>query len=210
MKYKMIVFDLDGTLLNTLADLKEACNYALKQYNFPMITLEQTRKYLGHGITHLISSACSNSDQSAEILKDFKKYYENHYNNFTRKYEGIQDVINYCLDNNIKIGVLTNKVEDIAINLIKDHFKDDFLFVYGDVENRKRKPNPDFLNELIDKHGLTHEEVLYVGDSEVDYLTSVNAKIDCLLVTYGFRTEEELKELSCLKVANPKDIIGKL
>lgn len=210
MKYKMIVFDLDGTLLNTLTDLKEACNYALKQYNFPMITLEQTRKYLGHGITHLISSACSNSDQSAEILKDFKKYYENHYNNFTKKYEGIQDVINYCLDNNIKIGVLTNKVEDIAINLIKDHFKDDFLFVYGDVENRKRKPNPDFLNELIDKHGLTHEEVLYVGDSEVDYLTSVNAKIDCLLVTYGFRTEEELKEFSCLKVANPKDIIGKL
>ena len=192
MKYKMVVFDLDGTILNTIGDLCASCNYALDKVNLPLITVEQTKNYLGFGVRQLVKSACLDDERLDDILACFINHYSMHYNDFTYSYDGIKDVINYCHENNIMIGVLTNKVEEIAKKLCDYHFKDDFLFVYGDVEERSRKPNPDVIYKIMNDYNIKNNEFLYVGDSEVDMKVSINADVDCVLCTYGFRKKDDL------------------
>ncbi|MDE6242037.1 MAG: HAD family hydrolase [Anaeroplasmataceae bacterium] len=196
MKYKLVIFDLDGTILNTLEDLREACNYALKKYNLLPITLEQTKSYIGNGIRNLLLLASNNHSQIDEILDDFKSYYSAHYNIFTTQYEGIEEVFKFCKRKNIHIGVLTNKVEDIARKLVEEQFSNLMEFVYGEVIGRPRKPDASFLLTVIEQYGYKKEEVLYIGDSEVDVKTCFNAGIDGIFVTYGFRSKEVLSKLT--------------
>ena len=192
MKYKMVVFDLDGTILNTIGDLCSSVNEALKTYSLPLIDINQTKAFLGFGVKRLVELASNGDERLDELLKVFLKHYEAHYNDSTIPYNGIYDVINYCHDNNIKIGVLTNKVEEIAVDLCNAHFKNDFLFVYGDVVGRNRKPDPSMIYKIMSDYNIEKEEFLYIGDSEVDMKVSVNAGVDCILLTYGFRNKEDL------------------
>ncbi|MDE6661109.1 MAG: HAD family hydrolase [Anaeroplasmataceae bacterium] len=210
MSYKLVVFDLDGTILNTLEDLKEACNYALKKFNLPSITLEQTQSYIGNGIRNLLLLASNHNSQIDEILISFKSYYASHYNDFTTKYEGIEEVLKFCKVNNMHLGVLTNKVEDIATKLVEEHFPMQMEFVYGEVIGRPRKPDASFLLSLIEQYDLKKEEVLYVGDSEVDVKTSLNAGIDGVFVSYGFRSREVLSALTDKIVDTPLELLNYL
>lgn len=188
----MVVFDLDGTILDTIGDLCAACNYALTEFNLPLINIEQTKAYLGFGVRQLVKSACLDDERLDEILAAFIDYYSKHYNDNTYPFEGIKDVIKYCHDNAIMVGVLTNKVEEIAKDLCDYHFRNDFLFVYGDVSGRNRKPNPDMIYKIMDDYKIKCSEFLYIGDSEVDMKVSLNANVDCILLTYGFRKKEDL------------------
>ncbi len=206
MKYKMIVFDLDGTLLNTLEDLKIATNYALKKYNLAPISLEDTRNYIGNGIRNLLIKASNNSENIDDIIKTFKQYYSLHYNDYTIKYHEIDKILLDLKNKGYKLGVLTNKVEDIAFKLINSHFSGIFDFVYGEVYNRLKKPDPTFLLEIIKKYNLNKEDILYIGDSEVDIKTTLNANIDGLFVTYGYRNKNELISLSDSLIDYPTDI----
>lgn len=192
MKYKLIIFDLDGTILNTLGDLCASCNAALDEFQLPRITLEQTKSFVGNGIRDLILHASNFHEKADDILLSFKKYYSKHYNDFTTSYEGIEQVFRYCKVNEIKIGVFTNKVEDIAKNLVQAHFPSTMEFVYGEVSERPRKPDPIWLNSIIRMYGFSKEEVLYIGDSEVDIKACRNADIDGLFVSYGFRSRSQL------------------
>ena len=126
--YKLVIFDLDGTILNTLEDLLQSCNYVLSKYNLEKISLEDVRKNIGWGIRHLIYEVSKHSEYTDQMFVEYKEYYSNHYNDFTRPYNGINEVIDYCLSNNIRLGVYTNKVEDIAKDLCEYHFKDKFEF----------------------------------------------------------------------------------
>lgn len=207
MKYKLVIFDLDGTILNTLEDLKEASNYALKQFNLPSITLEQTESYIGNGIRNLLLLASNHSFQIDDILISFKAYYASHYNDFTSKYEGIDEVLKFCKERNIHIGVLTNKVEDIAIKLVEEHFPKEMEFIFGEIIGRPRKPDVSFLLSVIEQYGLNKEEVLYIGDSEVDVKTSLNAGIDGVFVSYGFRSREVLSTLTKRIVDTPLELL---
>ncbi|MCM1130227.1 MAG: HAD family hydrolase [Roseburia sp.] len=207
MKYKMVIFDLDGTILNTLKDLQEACNYALKKYKLSPITLEQTKSYIGNGIRNLLISASHNNEHIDDILLDFKEYYSKHYNDFTTRYEGIDTVFGYCKEKNILIGVLTNKVEDIARKIVEEHFPNQMEFIFGEVLGRPRKPDAFFLLSIIEKYGYKKEEVLYVGDSEVDVKTSLNANIDGVFVAYGFRSREVLSLLTTRIVDTPLELL---
>lgn len=210
MKYKLVVFDLDGTILNTLEDLKVSCNYALKQFNLPSITLEQTQSYIGNGIRNLLLLASNHNSQIEEILISFKTYYASHYNDFTSKYEGVDEVLKFCKEKKIHIGVLTNKVEDIAIKLVEEHFPKQMEFIYGEVVGRPRKPDASFLLTIIEQYGLKKEEVLYVGDSEVDVKTSLNAGIDGVFVSYGFRSKDILSTLTTKIVDIPLELLNYL
>lgn len=203
MKYNMVIFDLDGTILNTLEDLKEACNYALKKYKLSPITLEQTKSYIGNGIRNLLISASNNNEHIDEILIAFKEYYSKHYNDFTTRYEGIDTVFQYCKERDIHIGVLTNKVEDIARKIVEEQFPNQMEFIYGEVLGRPRKPDASFLLSIIEIYGYKKEEVLYVGDSEVDVVTCKNARIDGVFVSYGFRSKDVLLAISDCVVDNP-------
>ncbi|MDE6408388.1 MAG: HAD family hydrolase [Anaeroplasmataceae bacterium] len=207
MKYKLVIFDLDGTILNTLEDLKEACNFALKQFHLQPINLEQTKSYIGNGIRNLLLLASQNSLFIDDILVSFKAYYSLHYNDFTRKYEGIDEVLNYCKNNDILVGVLTNKVEDIARKLVEEHFPNQMEFIYGEVTGRSRKPDASFLLSVLEQYSLKKEEVLYVGDSEVDITTCNNALIDGVFVSYGFRSKEVLSKLTNRIVDTPLGLL---
>ena len=205
--YKLVIFDLDGTILNTLEDLLQSCNYVLTKYDLPTVTLEDVRKNIGWGIRHLIHEVSNHSEYTDQMFDDYKEFYSLHYNDFTKPYDGINEVIDYCLNNNIRIGVYTNKVEDIANDLCNYHFKDKFEFVYGNLENRVRKPDPSFLLEVLEKLNVDKSRVLYVGDSEVDIKTASNAGIDGLFLSYGYRPKEELLKYSNNIIDNALDII---
>ncbi len=205
--YRLVIFDLDGTILNTLEDLLQSCNYVLSKYSLEKVTLEDVRKNIGWGIRHLIYEVSKHSEYTDQMFEEYKDFYSNHFNDFTHPYEGINTVIDYCLDNNIRIGVYTNKVENIARDLCDYHFKDKFEFVYGNLENRVRKPEPSFLNEVLNDLGINKSEVLYIGDSEVDIKTALNVGIDGLFLSYGYRPKEELLRYSDRIIDNALDII---
>lgn len=207
MKYKLVIFDLDGTILDTLEDLKEACNFALKQHHLPSITLEQTKSYIGNGIRNLLISASKNSSLIDEILISFKKYYAIHYNDFTTPYEKMDEVLKYCHRQKINIGVLTNKIEDIAKKLVHEHFPHQLDFIYGEIAGRPKKPNASLLLSIINQYGYRKEEVLYVGDSEVDIELCRNAAVDGIFVSYGFRSKEKLLSLTNHIVDTPMDLL---
>lgn len=206
MKYKMILFDLDGTILNTIEDLHHACNFALTQYGLPSITVEQTKQYLGHGIRQLLLFASQNDDRIEDILKCFKTYYAKHFNVFTKTYPNIEEVLTYCQKKRLILGVYTNKVEDIARPLVLAHFTQ-FDFIFGEIDGRKRKPDPTFLDCLIRKYQVQKSEVLYIGDSEVDFELAKNAQIDGLCVSYGFRNRSVLLPLTDQVVDSPLEIL---
>lgn len=207
MNYKLIIFDLDGTILDTLGDLHEAVNFSLKQFHLPLITLEETKKFIGNGIRNLLLLASNYNSQIDEILKSFKEYYSIHYNDFTIKYDKIEEIFQYCKDRNIHIGVFTNKVEDIAKRLVDEHFPNQMEFIYGEVINRPRKPDPSFFSSIINQYGFKKEEVLYVGDSEVDVKLCLNAKVDGVFVSYGFRRKEILSSLTTHIVDSPLELL---
>lgn len=206
MRYKMIIFDLDGTILNTIEDLCAACNSALDRFGLEKINLSQTMAYLGHGIRHLVYEASKHFSDIDLLLAEFKDYYGVHYNDATEPYSGITEVLRWCLEEKLILGVLTNKVEGIARDLCKAHFNHIFSFVYGDVAGRKRKPNADFLLEILKKHQISCNEVLYIGDSEVDIELCRNAGIDGLFVSYGFRKKENLLAYTDFVVDTPQAI----
>ena len=208
--YKLVIFDLDGTILNTLEDLLQSCNHVLSKYNLDEITLEDVRKNIGWGIRHLIYEVSKHSEYTDQMFGEFKEFYSKHYNDFTHPYDGINEVIDYCLNNNIRLGVYTNKVEDIAVDLCNYHFKDKFEFVYGNLETRVRKPDPSFIVKVIDDLGFDKSEVLYIGDSEVDINTANNAGVNGLFLSYGYRPKEELLRYSNNIVDNALDIISYL
>ena len=205
--FKLVIFDLDGTILNTLEDLLQSCNYVLSKYNLENVTLEEVRKNIGWGIRHLIYEVSKHSEYTDQMFEEYKNYYSEHYNDFTHPYEGVNEVIDYCLNNNIRIGVYTNKVEDIAQDLCNYHFKDKFEFVYGNLESRVRKPDPSFINGVIEELGFDKSEVLYIGDSEVDINTANNAGINGLYLSYGYRPKEELLRYTNNIIDNALDII---
>lgn len=207
MKYKMIIFDLDGTLCDTLEDLLDACNYALSQCGLPSITLEQTRSFVGNGIKNLLLRASNSQGNIEKLLFHFKEFYSKNCVVHTVPYPHIEDVLKYCKDRNLRIGVLTNKVESLAQHIIDVLFGNIFDFVYGEVEGRAKKPEATFLLEIIKSHGFKPEEVLYIGDSEVDIKTSENASVSGVFVSYGFRSKNELLSYTKNIVEEPLDLI---
>lgn len=208
--YELVIFDLDGTILNTLEDLLQSCNYVLSKYNLNTVTLEDVRKNIGWGIRHLIYELSNHSVHIDNMFNEYKEYYSKHYNDFTKPYDGIYEVIDYCINNNIRIGVYTNKVEDIAKDLCDYHFNGKFEFVYGDIENRVRKPEATFITKVIEDLDIDKSKVLYIGDSEVDIKTANNAGFNGLFLSYGYRPKEELLRYSNNVIDNALDIINYL
>lgn len=188
-----VVFDLDGTLLDTLKDLQEAVNYSINKYNYNKITLEQTRNFIGNGINNLlIKSVNGDLTHIDNILKDFKEFYKINCNNYTKPYDGIADVVNYLKENNIKLAVVSNKIKNILEILVKAHFNDSFAVIIGDGEGYKKKPDIEVLEVCAKKLNTNINNIVYVGDSDVDVLTVKNAGCYGLFVDYGFRDRCDL------------------
>ena len=205
-----ILFDLDGTLLNTIEDLMDAANFAISKFGYPKTGLESVRRNIGNGILMLLKRTVNFDDTHIdEIHERFKLYYKDNCNNHTIPYDGIIDVLDYIKSKGIHLGVVTNKAYFAAKVLIESHFPGYFDMILADQMDLglKRKPDPSMIGYYISKYNLNRDEVLYVGDSNVDIETIKNAKVNGAIVSYGFRDEEELLKLTDKTYRNTTELL---
>lgn len=211
MKYSACVFDLDGTLLDTLEDLKNSVNYTLKLKGYPQRTAEEVRSFVGNGIPMLIKRAVPEGTAETdfeEALSVFKGHYAIHLNDNTAPYDGICEMLEYLKQNNIKTAVVTNKAHLAANDLIKHFFGDLITVTVGQKDGVPTKPDPASLNSAMSVLNITKDEALFIGDSDVDVLTAHNGGLKCIGVTWGFRSKESLLSAGADFIADtPKEII---
>ena len=196
-KIKAVIFDLDGTLLYTLEDLKNAVNYALEQQNMPIRTLDEVRRFVGNGVGKLMERAVPDGLSNPEFDKTFdifKEYYGKHCNDNTSPYPGIMDLLETLEKKNIKMAIVSNKIDSAVKELDKLYFKNYMMAAIGEMEGVRRKPAPDTAIKAMKELGVQPDEALYVGDSDVDIATEKNAGLRCISVKWGFRDEEFLLE----------------
>ncbi len=197
MKYKLAIFDLDGTILDTLEDLTDSTNHILSSNGYPTHSIDEVRSYVGNGIYMLIKRAAPNDTEEKEIqrlFEQFVSYYKDHCATKTKAYEGIKELLVALKEKGIKRAVVSNKGDFAVRILIDDYFADLFEISVGEKQGVRKKPYPDSVNEVLRELSVTKEEAVYIGDSEVDIQTAKNAGLACISVSYGFRSKEFLKE----------------
>lgn len=190
-----IVFDLDGTLLNTLEDLADSVNYAMEQYGLPTRTLEEVRCFVGNGVGKLIERAIPGGLENPryeEILAAFKAHYEVHCNDKTKAYEGILPMLEKAGQEGYRLAIVSNKFDGAVKQLNEKYFKKYIKVAIGENTTVKRKPAPDTVYQALAELSSQAENAVYVGDSEVDIQTAAHVPMRCVSVTWGFRTEEQL------------------
>lgn len=211
MKYNSVVFDLDGTLLDTLGDLRDSVNFTLEKNGLPKRTTEEIRSFVGNGIRLLIERSVPENTPSEitdQCFSDFKEYYKDHSAILTKAYDGIIDLMNELKSKGVKIAVVSNKADFAVKTLMEDYFSGLYDCAYGERAGVPRKPEPDSVFGAISEMGADAENTVYIGDSEVDVETSKNAKLPCIAVTWGFRDKEVLEGLSPEYIADsPRDIL---
>ena len=212
MKYKAYIFDLDGTLLDTLLDLANAVNYAMREKGYPERTLQEVRGFIGNGIKVLIKRAVpegTSDDDYEEALAIFTKYYLEHIADYTKPYDGMIDVVKALQKRGCKVAVLSNKAHFAAQAVVKDFFGDIFDMVVGKMDEFPTKPEPDSLFYTMKSLGVMAEESVYIGDSDVDVLTAHNAGLPCIGVTWGNRDEDVLLASGAEYIAHtPQEILN--
>lgn len=184
-----ILFDLDGTLLDTLEDLADSVNYALEQHGYPQRTLEEIRTFVGNGAAMLIKLATSESEDYEQVLRTFQSYYKTHCQVKTGPYAGVLEALRE-IRAEYPVAVVSNKPDPAVKTLCDDYF--DGVFALGERADCPRKPAPDMLYKAMEHLGV--DKAVYVGDSEVDVITAKNAGMPCISVLWGFRTEAEIRE----------------
>ncbi len=197
MKYDAIIFDLDGTLTDTLGDLTNSVNFALREFGFPERTLDEVRSFVGNGVRRLVySSVPENTDEETaeKCLSVFKEYYKNHSLVETKPYDGIIPMLETLKKQGIKTAVVTNKMHEAAEEIVRIFFDGLIDITLGQVDGVAQKPQPDGIYHVLEKLGVSKEKAVYVGDSEVDCITAKNAGIPCIGVTWGFRDKSVLVE----------------
>ena len=212
MKYKGAIFDLDGTLLNTIGDIADSVNHVLTENGYPNFTAEEYRLKLGSGFKHLIEQSLpleTYEETRNSIMKEFVHTYETNFMNKTVPYEGIDKMLDELNTMGIKIAVNSNKGDYFVKKLVNKYFRRiPFIGVYGEREGIPKKPDPAAANEILSMMGLESHEVIYIGDSSHDMLTGRNANMDKIGVLWGFRGREDLIQAGADHiVSSPEEII---
>lgn len=198
---KLIIFDLDGTLLNTIADLANSTNYALDLNGYPTHEVGKYNFFVGNGINKLFERALPEGEKSMEnvlkIREAFVPYYDVHNADDSRPYEGIENLLTKLRERGIQLAVASNKYDSATKKLIKHFFPNvPFASVYGQRDGINVKPDPTIVFDILKDTGISADEALYVGDSGVDMQTANNAGVTSVGVTWGFRPRAELQEFS--------------
>lgn len=209
---KLIIFDMDGTILNTIEDLANAVNHVLKQFDFPEHPKDSYRFFVGSGVNVLLERALpeshKNADAVAMLKHEFLKYYYIHAEDSTKPYVGIPELLGRLHLQGYQLAIASNKMHDATVEMAKRFFPDiPFISVLGQREGIPVKPYPIIVDEIVETAGVTKEETLYIGDSDVDAATAINAGVQFLGVLWGFRPQAELEAAGATQfVAEPKDI----
>ena len=194
---KLVIFDLDGTLLDTIADLGAACNHALEANGFPTHPVESYPFMVGNGVRKLIERALPSEERNPQtidrLLGSFREYYDAHLHDFTKPYPGIESLLLELSAKGIAVAVASNKYESAVRRLISHFFPDiAFSAVCGNIEGVPTKPDPSIVFRILSEHPTAKDDVLYVGDSGVDIETARRAGVESVGVSWGFRPVREL------------------
>lgn len=210
-KYDTIIFDLDGTLLNSLEDLQDSLNHVMAKNGYKTRSLEEVRSFVGDGVRSLIKRACPDTCTEEDIdlyFKDFIAHYDKNMQNKTRPYDGIMELLIKLDRYNYKMAVVSNKYDQAVKYLVKYYFKDLISVAIGESPSVKRKPSPDSLYAAVEKLDSSLDKTIYVGDSDTDMKTAENAGVTSLGVTWGFRTREVLNKAGADYIIDtPKELL---
>lgn len=196
--FKTAIFDLDGTLLNTLEDLANSCNYALNKFDFQTHEVEKYKSFIGNGLYKLVERVVPDGKRDKEIvnkvLQVFNQHYNDHMMDVTKPYDGIIELLDNLSNNGVKLALVSNKQHEFTIEIIKRYFGDRFDIVFGHRSNYKAKPDPVSVLEVINIFNTPKDECIYIGDSNIDIITARNADIASVGVVWGFKGKEELSK----------------
>ena len=211
MKYTIAIFDLDGTILNTLEDLADSTNYALKTCGYPERTMDEVRQFVGNGIRKLMERAVPEGTPVEEIDRvheTFTAHYKVHCADKTRPYDGIMELLQNLKKDGCKLAVVSNKADYGVQELCKQYFDGIFDFAVGEREGIRKKPAPDSVNEVLKTLGCSRDRAVYIGDSDVDIQTAANAQMDHIIVEWGFRDVQFLiSQGAKVLVEKPEEIL---
>jgi len=207
MKFKLAIFDLDGTILDTLQDLCDSTNYVLCEFGMPERTLDEVRRFVGNGIRNLLIRAAAEGTKEETIdamFAAFKEHYAAHCKDRTKPYEGICELLKSIRSQGMKTAVVSNKGDFAVQELVEEYFPGLFDYAVGERDGIRRKPAPDSVKEVMNYLMAEAKDTVYIGDSEVDYQTACNAGTDYILVTWGFREESYLREKGAARFAHTR------
>jgi len=196
-KYSTVIFDMDGTLLNTLDDLKDSVNYALSQFDMPQRTLPEIKEFVGNGVLRLMELAVPKGRKNPQfeyVLNEFKMHYSQHCNDKTRPYNGVLELLKDLSEKGYKLAIVSNKYYDAVVELNELYFSEYISVAIGEKDGIRKKPAPDTVQTALAMLDSKEEDSVYIGDSEVDIQTAKNSGIDCISVSWGFRDPYFLKE----------------
>ena len=209
-KYDTVVFDLDGTLLDTIDDLSDSVNFALSEEGFACRTVSEVKSFVGNGIIKLIERSVPegvSEEERLRTLEAFKRHYAANCENKTKPYDGILKLLDDLRSEGFKIAVVSNKIDSAVSVLCEKYFGARIDFCVGDREGLARKPAPDAVLEALKKLSSTPERAVYIGDSDVDIKTAENAGMTCISVSWGFRSRDFLLLNGASVIADkPSDI----
>ncbi len=209
--YEAVVFDLDGTLLNTLDDLCDSVNYALEKKGYPKRSLDEVRSFVGNGVEKLMMRSVpenTSKEEALSALEIFKNHYKDNSKNKTRPYDGIMELLAELKDKEFKMAIVSNKFNDAVKELNKEFFGEYIEFAYGECETIRKKPNPDAVFKALEDLKVEKNQAVYVGDSDVDIMTAENSGLDCISVSWGFRSRQELEMSGAVSIIDePMDLM---
>ena len=215
MSKKLVIFDLDGTLLNTIGDLAYCCNYMLSLRELPEHSFGEYCHFVGNGVTRLVERALPEELRTPEYIaaarKDFVEFYYNNIDNYTVPYEGMPEVVQALADAGIMLAVASNKFHDGTVRLVDKFFgQHEWKAIYGNREGLPLKPDPAIVDLIVEQCGATKENTYFVGDSGIDMKTANDAGVHSVGVTWGFREREELEEYQAEFIATTAEELLKI
>lgn len=211
MKYQSYIFDLDGTLLNTLNDLAASCNYALRTFHMPERTVDEVRRFVGNGVKLLMQRAIPQgleNPQFEDCYETFRQHYLVHSLDTTQPYQGVPEMLHRLQDNGAHLAVVSNKFYAATQELVEHFFGDVVKVAIGERENIRKKPAPDTVLEALRQLDMPKETAVYIGDSDVDIDTARNCGMPCISVLWGFRDKEFLLEHGATTLVSSPEEIG--
>ena len=213
-KYKLAIFDMDGTILNTIDDLTIATNYALRKNGLREVTVEEEYYFVGNGLFTTAKRATpegTDEETVKAVYEDMFAFYKEHNEDNTRPYDGIVDVIKKIRESGLKTAVVSNKADYAVQSLVEKYFGGCFDKAMGETKGFALKPEKDMVDEILRSLGVDREDAVYIGDSNVDLLTASNSGMDCIAVSWGFRGRAKLEEYGAKTIIDkPEELLGLL
>ena len=207
------VFDLDGTLLDTLEDLRESTNHVLREMGYPERSLEEMRRFVGNGAEMQIRRAVpegTSEENIAKVLRAYRAYYQEHCRIKTKVYDGLLDMLDALKARGVKTAVVSNKPDEAVKKLSEEYFGGRMDYAVGAKDGRRCKPYPDMVDAALEALGETREGAVFIGDSEVDVQTGLNAGLPVIAVSWGFRSRETIAEAGATVIADDAAALAKL